>query len=145
MNLMERMAYHQEQYEELKRLNDNLLAQKEISDTGLELFLLERERCIVQMQLKPLLTVERMQMEELAKSSDDELEPATRAMLRQYQLLKGLNRQVVNQDQAVAMKLRSMAKENEKQKPQKKRVETYIQTLDRTINERKGGRFDRLR
>ena len=145
MNLMELMAYHQEQYEELKRLNDNLLAQKEISDTGLELFLLERERCIVQMQLKPLLTVERMQMEELAKSSDDELEPATRAMLQQYQLLKGLNRQVVNQDQAVAMKLRSMAKENEKQKPQKKRVETYIQTLDRTINERKGGRFDRLR
>ena len=57
MNLMERMAYHQEQYEELKRLNDNLLAQKEISDTGLELFLMERERCIVQIQLKPQLTV----------------------------------------------------------------------------------------
>lgn len=145
MDLMERLIYHQEQYEELERLNNAFLAEKEFSETMLQLFLLERERCILKMQQQPLLMIEKIQLKELAEYDEAEIDKEMLPLVVRYKLVVNLNRQVVKQDQAVTMKLRNLERSNKSAASPKRRVETYIQTLERTVSDQTGSRYDRLR
>lgn len=151
MTLLEKMQLYDEELNRLKELNDDFLRMKVNNDIELELFLLERERCLIKLRLQPIQTADKMRLKMLQlNESLGELEQEDAQLVAAYRALLGLHRQVVRQEQAVSMQMRGIQKELEQEmsvetKTKKRRLTTYTQHLQQQVSVDAGMRFDRRR
>ena len=151
MDLQARVQLHTREFKTLEELNTQFLENKTPDEIDLRLFLLKREQCILQMKLQPILTADKMRLKLLlhTKASGKEQTDTEANLSAAYQNMLSIYQRVVKLEQAVAMRLRGLqkaaAQEQGIAKMEKKRVETYAQQLQRTVNIEAGSRFDRKR
>lgn len=151
MDLQARITLHQEEFENLEQLNEQFLANKEPQGAEIELFMLKRERSLLQLKLEPILTADKMRLKLLrntAALNGGEQSEADQKLTQSYQEMLETHQRVIRQEQAIAMHLRGLQQKMEAQnggKNVKKRITTYTQQLQADINVEAGSRFDRKR
>lgn len=149
MGLMEKMQLCQEQYSKLWQLGETFLLNQNCSLEDVEYLILERERCLLMMQTNPIDAIDRLNLEQLVRKGEHKLSAEERQQVQLYQELKKKNNQLINQDQAVNMKLRSIDKRNAAQSPTDKvksrqQVSANLSGRD-DVSQFVGRRFNRLR
>ncbi len=151
MTLAEKVKLWSTELQEIKRLNEAFLAKDILFDEELELFLLQRERCLVKMRLQPIITADNMRLQALKqRAASGGLSQEEAELAWAYQALRNLHSEVVRQEQAVNMKMRGMQREAKQEqggesRVKKCRLSTYTQQLQQAINMDTGSRFDRRR
>lgn len=147
MGFMEKIQLYQEQYNRLEQLSDAFLLNQNCSMEDIEYLILERERCLLMMKTNPIDSIDQLNMEQLMRKQDLSAEEQQQIAL--YQELKRKNRQLVNQDQAVNMKLRNIEKQNVVQPVTEKKQNRRQVSVDLSGREDAsqyiGRRFNRLR
>lgn len=146
MGLMEKMALCQEQYARLQQLGESFLEKKAPDLDDVEYLILERERCLLTIQTDPLSTADRLNLDRLCRKNKETLTAQEQQQAELYLALKKKNHTLINQDQALNMKLRNLQKqyvdkEEDPQDKQKKQASAN-QAYD---NQYLGRRFNRLR
>lgn len=149
MGFMEKMRLCQEQYIRLEQLGESFLLNKDCKMEDIEYLILERERCLLMMQTNPIDAIDRLNMEQLMRKNEQALSAAEREQIALYQELKKKNRQLINQDQAINMKLRNIEKQNATQqkteKVQNRRSVSVNVPGKEDASQFVGRRFNRLR
>lgn len=151
MDLQARVTLHKQEFENIEQLNEEFLANKEPQGAEIELFMLKRERSLLQLKLEPILTADKMRLKllrntaELAGESQSEED---KRLAESYREMLEVHQRVVRQEQALAMHLRGLQQKLEAEnggKNVKKRITTYAQQLQANVNVEAGSRFDRKR
>lgn len=149
MGLMEKMTLCQEQYLRLQQLGESFLAKKAPDLDDVEYLILERERCLLTIQTDPLSTADRLNLDRLCRKNKETLTVQEQQQIELYLELKKRNNALINQDQALNMRLRNLQKqytdneEGSQDKQDKQKKQTAVnQVYD---NQYLGRRFNRLR
>ncbi|MDR1604610.1 MAG: hypothetical protein LBS10_07460 [Gracilibacteraceae bacterium] len=144
MGIEKKLALRREQYGLLYKAGEAFLALQEPTMDDVENYILTRERCVLTLQAEPILTAEHSRWRDLARGASAPADAEEEATAQAYAEGKALNQKVLNQDQAVLMRLRWLKRKHAgtpEPEPARRKAEAYTEQPGAQT----GRIYDRLR
>ncbi|MDR1961219.1 MAG: hypothetical protein LBQ16_02950 [Gracilibacteraceae bacterium] len=144
MGIKEKLALRREQYGRLYEAGEAFLAMREPTMEDVENFILTRERCVLSIREEPILRTEHIRWQEALTGAAPPSGAEEEETARSYEETRELNHKVLNQDQAVLMRLKWLEQKHAgtpEPKPARRKAEGYGEQAENQV----GRIYDRLR